>query len=124
KLAVQLEGGRVYGVRAGESDRPYAGMDELIRAILAGLGGRPSEQAGEWRSTLAPLIGGQRESRPLDRSFRFALAEAVAAVLFEHAATQPVLVAVDDVHRADPATVELLAYLARAVSGSTVLLVL
>lgn len=124
KLFVQLDGGNVYSAEvAARDDRPYAGISDLVRAVLASLGGGAWDSAREWRRTLAPLLGG-KNTQTTDRASRFALSEAVTGVLLHLASTQPMLVILDDVHLADPATVEMLAYLARSVPDSSVLMVM
>ena len=54
---------------------------------------------------------------------RFALFEVVAAVLAASAENDPLLVVLDDVHNADTASVLLLRFLARALSGARLLIV-
>ncbi len=54
---------------------------------------------------------------------RFALFEVVAAVLSASAEKDPVLIVLDDVHNADAASVLLLRFLARALSGARLLIV-
>ncbi len=122
-LAARLEGARVFTISAGRSrDVAYSGVADLVRGMLAALGGR-SDVVGEWRQIFAPLLGGAG-SPSGDRTYRYALSEAVTRLLCELASAQPVLVAVDDVGLGDAATMELLSYLARAVSDAPVLLLL
>jgi signal transduction histidine kinase/predicted ATPase len=123
KLLVQLDGGQVYMTDvAARSDKPYAGISKLVRGLLASTRGGAKEIT-EWRHTLAPLLGG-RLSTQSDNASRYALAEAVTGVLLQLASNEPLLVLIDDVHLADAATVELLAYLVRSVPDASVLMVL
>jgi signal transduction histidine kinase/predicted ATPase len=122
KLLVQLDGGQVYMTDvAARSDRPYAGIAKLVRGLLAST--RGGKEMNEWRHTLAPLLGGRVSVQP-DHASRYALAEAVTGVLLQLAATEPLLVLIDDVHQADAATIELLAYLVRSVPDASVLMIL
>jgi len=122
-LAVKLEGGRVFTTALGGT-APFAGMAEMVRALLANLGERAAPRTAEWRRTLAPLFGRRSAPPKLDAQSRYALAEAVTAVVTQLAAKQPLLVIIDDLDRADEATADLVAYLARAISESPVLLVI
>ena len=125
KLFVQLDGGTAYAADvAARNDVPYAGIADVLRGVLASLGGGAWDSAREWRRTLAPLLGGGPDVPQIDRASRFALAEAVTGVLLRLASTQPLLVILDDVHLANPATVEMLAYLCRSVPDSSVLIVM
>ena len=124
KLSVQLEGGHTFTAEvAARSQTPYAGIAKLVHGLLASAGAGASDLS-EWRRTLAPLLGGPVEPSPSDRVSRFALAEAVTGVLLQIASNHPLLLLIDDVHLADPATVELLSYLVRSVPDSSILLVL
>ncbi len=124
KLLVQLDGGQVYTAEvAARSDKPYAGISKLVRGLLAYASGSVKDMS-EWRHTLAPLLGGRIEQRQSDQASRFALAEAVAGVILQLAAAEPILLLIDDVHLADAATVELLSYLVRSVPDASVLMVL
>ncbi len=118
-LAVQLEGGRVYSADvAADSEVPYAGLRQLVRTLVAG----SSETLNPTlTATLAPLLAGT-PAPVSEKLSRYALAEAITEVIFAIAAHQPLLIAIDDVHLADPATTELLAYLARSVAESSLLL--
>ncbi len=123
KLLVQLDGGQVYMTDvAARSDKPYAGISKLVRGLLASTRGGAKEIT-EWRHTLAPLLGGRLGTQS-DNASRYALAEAVTGVLLQLASNEPLLVLIDDVHLADAATVELLAYLVRSVPDASVLMVL
>ncbi|WP_428264736.1 protein kinase domain-containing protein [Haliangium sp.] len=123
KLLVQLDGGQVYMTDvAARTDKPYAGISKLVRGLLASTRGGAKEMT-DLRRTLAPLLGG-RVNTQSDHASRYALAEAVTGVLLQLASTEPLLVLIDDVHLADAATIELLAYLIRSVPDASVLMVL
>ncbi len=123
KLLVQLDGGQVYMTDvAARSDKPYAGISKLVRGLLASTRGGAKEMS-DLRHTLSPLLGGRINSQS-DNASRYALAEAVTGVLLQLASTEPLLVLIDDVHQADAATLELLAYLVRSVPDASVLMVL
>lgn len=124
KLSVQLDGGYNFTAEvAARSETPYAGIAKLIQGLLASAGAGASDMS-EWRRTLAPLLGGKVEPSKSDRVSRFALAEAVTGVILQIASAHPLLLLIDDVHLADPATVELLSYLVRSVPDSSVLMVM
>ena len=134
----------VGGVLFGRG-RELSVLDELWREASAGLGGvtliRGETGVGKSR-LIAELklqveLGGGRviATSGHDRSLagliqevtagpRFARAEAAADALFEVAGEGPLLLLVDDADRADPAVAEVLAYLARAVAGTRVLVCL
>ncbi len=122
-LSVKLEGGRVFTTALGGT-APFAGMAEMVRALLANLGEQAAPRTAEWRRTLAPLFGRRSSPPKLDAQSRYALAEAVTAVVHQLAASQPLLVIIDDLARADEATADLVAYLARAIAEQPVLLVI
>jgi len=127
KLAVQLQGGRVYLVDAtGDINTPYAGISRLLHALIAALGERADDLPAEWRATLAPVLGSADADADADAAppRRYALAEAVTGVLLTLARDNPVLVMVDNADHADIATVELLCYLARSVADASVMLVI
>jgi signal transduction histidine kinase/predicted ATPase len=124
KLSVQLHGGLAFSADvASRSETPYAGIAKLVRGLLASAGASAGDM-NEWRRTLAPLLGGRVEVAQTDRASRFALAEAVTGVVLQLALTRPLLLLVDDIHQANPATIELLSYLVRSVPDSSVLMVL
>ncbi|HKA86656.1 MAG TPA: ATP-binding protein [Haliangiales bacterium] len=102
RLRVQLGGGRF--TRASAAPRPgepYGGLMDAVRAV----GG----------DSLAALAG---EARADDS--RYALAEAVANLLLR----EPMVLAIDDLGAAEPGTLALLGYLARAAPTGRLLLVL
>lgn len=124
KLSVQLEGG--LALEAGvvsRSETPYAGIAKLVQYMLASSGGNVGDM-NEWRRTLAPMLGGRVDTSQADHASRFALAEAVTGVVLHLASSKPLLLLIDDVHLAEPATVELLSYLIRSVSDAQVLIVM
>jgi tetratricopeptide (TPR) repeat protein len=104
---------------------------EVLRQILAPGGpaaARVSAHAGRLSQLLPELahLGGDAgaATAQLDpESARFLLFDAVASLLRERSAADPVVVIVDDLHAADRASLLLLAFLARALAEAGVLLV-
>ena len=124
KLWVQLEGGLALEAQINaRSETPYAGFAKVVQFMLASSGSNV-EDMNEWRLTLAPMLGGRVDTSQADHASRFALAEAVTGVVLQQASTQPVLLLLDDIPHAEPATVELISYLIRSVPDAPVLIVL
>jgi signal transduction histidine kinase len=120
KLRAQTSGDPTYAVSvANVTGAAHPGIAELVRSLLADLGARRKDN-----DALAPLFGERTDSDLLDPQARYALAEAVAAIVLEVARHRPIVIEIDDAHEADPGTLELIAYLARAVSAGRVLLVI
>jgi len=108
-----------------ESDEPYGVFVDALDQVCASLGEdalarlsaeHVSELAG-LLPTLARRIAERSEQQPSPPAGlgmdRYRLHRAVAALLAVHAAGRPILLGVDDLHWADPASVELLLYLLR-----------
>ncbi|MET8865788.1 LuxR C-terminal-related transcriptional regulator [Nonomuraea sp. NPDC004580] len=104
---------RASGVEA-ESRLPYAGLHGLLRPVAQAAARLPPAQVRALAPVLDPIPGAEGG---------LALPAAVLALLADLAGTRPVLVCVDDVHLLDPASREVLAFVARRVAGEPVALV-
>ncbi|MCP2293895.1 AAA ATPase domain-containing protein [Nocardia amikacinitolerans] len=85
--------------------------------VLRGL--RRVATPGQWAAVddaagnaLSHLIGESREDTPASASL-FRIGDAVSEALLAACAVRPVFVVIDDLHRADPASLEVLAFVAR-----------
>ncbi|MEO3884230.1 AAA family ATPase [Nonomuraea sp. B5E05] len=101
---------RVSGV-ASESHLPYAGLHAVLRPVAAHATTLPGTQQ---RALTEAMEAGTPSG--------LALPAAVLGLLTAVAACQPVLACVDDVHLLDPASREVLAFVARRVSYEPVAL--
>jgi signal transduction histidine kinase/tetratricopeptide (TPR) repeat protein len=122
-IRVQLDHGTV--VRATVGDGGWTGLDTAVRALLALAGDRwPGDgaDAAIRRRALAPLLLGKAD--PADERSRWGTAEAATQLALAVAAERPIAILVDDVHRASGATLDVLAYLARAAADQPLLVVL
>ncbi|MGI9432111.1 MAG: ATP-binding protein, partial [Myxococcota bacterium] len=107
-------------------------LQELAgRAGIASAWGRCSEVPGApallpWIEILSRVSGGTSvaalEAEGDDDSAQFRVFRAVTDALLEHAATQPLLVLLDDVHAADLASLRLLGFLAREAQEAPLLI--
>jgi AAA ATPase-like protein len=91
-----------------------------------GAASAPAQLAAE-APALARLLpelpgGGTAPTEP-PRAERFQLFDELSTLLLDEARAVPLLVVLDDLHRADPPTLELLAFLARLLPGAPVLVV-
>lgn len=116
-----------------EAGLPYAAVTALLAAALTHGGSWPGELSPQRladASLLLPELAGVRAELPppvsaSEPAAQARLLEGVAAVLAAACAGEaPGVVLVDDVHAADAATVDLLAYLARRLQGRPLLLLL
>jgi DNA-binding SARP family transcriptional activator/tetratricopeptide (TPR) repeat protein len=109
----------------GESGLAYGTAVELLRAALrAGSVDRVKDAAREEAARLVPELG-PPAARPLDDpGARTRFYDGVVATLVESLDGPRALLVVDDVHWADAASLELVAYLARRLAGRPVLIVL
>lgn len=124
KLWVQLEGGLALEARvSARSETPYAGFAKVVQYMLASSGSQPDDMS-EWRRTLAPMLGGRVDISQADHASRFALAEAVTGVVLQLSASQPLLLLIDDIQLAEPATIEIISYLVRSISDAPALMVM
>ncbi|WCM55811.1 ATP-binding protein [Microbacterium sp. EF45047] len=108
----------------GATPAPYAPLPAILRGVLAELGEETTaEAAGPARAALRLLLP---ELGPVDRAAVTpdGLREAIATLLEAAAARRPVVVLIEDLHWADDATLAMLSFLLRAVSGHGVLFVL
>ncbi|HVV81539.1 MAG TPA: protein kinase, partial [Kofleriaceae bacterium] len=122
-LRIQLDGGDVIRASARAGDEPWAGVRELVRALLATSGAAWDERglSPARRAALATFLSpGQSRLGP----GRWMMAETAAELVAAAATQRPLAILIDDVDAASPAAVDLLAYLARAVPDSAALLVL
>lgn len=89
---------------------------ELLRGLLARPGGQ--NEAAQALAELLPELntrGATARTRELDV---FALCDAVAGYLLAASQREPVLLVLDDLHAADPSSLELAEFVARALRGS------
>ncbi|MGH3415933.1 MAG: ATP-binding protein, partial [Actinocrinis sp.] len=105
---------RAVGVEA-ESDIPYAGLQQLLRPLNAGM----ADLAAPQRSALQSALG-QGEAEVPDV---FLVGLATLDLVADAAAVTPVLVLVDDVQWLDDVTVSTLAFMARRVAAEPVVIV-
>ena len=100
----------------------FAPFTEALRPYVVGAAGSlPEWVVGELARLLPELepVAGPPEGEP--QFARHRLFEAVAATIGHAARHAPVLLIVEDLHWADPATVEMLAHVMRTVAGSPLL---
>ncbi len=121
-VRVQLDGGDAVRVSAAaRAGTPWAGVDELVRALLAIAGDAWTDEDGdvERRRALAPLAAGHGG----DTEGWYALAEAVADLVLTASRRRACAILVDDAHAATPPVAQLLEYLTRAVADAAAMLV-
>ena len=128
--AVEREGGRVALARCheGESELAYAPLTQLLRSLVAQHEG-PLNLDDASRHAVGALVpelaaGGaplsfRGEGSEARARFYEALRKAIAAL---SAATRPSLLVIDDLHLADHATAEFVAYLARRIADVPIFL--
>jgi len=111
---------RTVGVEA-ESDIPYAGLQQLLRPLLAATGnaGGTAGVTGPQRSALQAALGVEEADVP----DVFLVGLATLDIVADAAAVAPVLVVADDVQWLDDATASVLAFLARRVGTEPVVMV-
>ena len=120
--AVGLASGmRVLRVRGVESESPlaFAALHRLLRPLLRDLDMLPARQAAALRQAL-----GLSDEPDLVTGDRFLAYLAVLTLLSETASTTPTLVAVDDLHWADPASREAILFVARRAQGEPLTMLL
>lgn len=112
----------------GSTPAPYGPLPAILRGLLAVLGDAAPGAAGPGHDALRLLIpelpdGG---GAPADRTPAGpeGLREAVANVIEAAAAIRPLVIAVEDLHWADAATLSMLSFLLRVLDGHPVLFVL
>lgn len=98
-----------------EAGLPYAGLYELLRSVLDGIDALPPAQGDALLKAFGIEVGSTPEP--------FLVALATLNLLAELAASRPVLIAVDDVQWLDGPTQAALAFVARRVSGDSIVVV-
>ena len=112
-----------------ESDLPFAVFVDALDEYVAGLDPRRLESledeiGAELARVLPSLSGLARAGEPTLPDERYRAHRAVRELLERIAATKPLVLILDDVHWADPASVELIGALLRRPPAAAVLLVL
>ncbi len=121
-LRLQLDGAQVVRWSARAGDQAWDGVRELVRTLLTLAGtawsvrgaAAPSQQALAALLSSVPATAGPG---------RWVVAETVAELVVAAGAVRPFAILIDDLDAATPATIDVLAYLARAVPDAAVLLV-
>jgi DNA-binding CsgD family transcriptional regulator/tetratricopeptide (TPR) repeat protein len=123
------DGARVFVGECSEAEaaRPFGSFIDILRAATAELPADAIERilrgdASELRRLLPAREGGQ-EVPPSSATERYRTHESFAAFFTDIARVAPLVIAVEDLHWADPATLELIPYLARKLSSSRVIVV-
>jgi hypothetical protein len=110
-----------------EGEAPFGALVEALDDFLASLGARRLRAIGERLPHLAgvlPAVGTVVEAQSSPAGERYRHHRAIRALLEELAAGRPLVLVLDDVHWADAASVEAIAYLLRKPPSAPVLLVL
>jgi ATP/maltotriose-dependent transcriptional regulator MalT len=112
-----------------EADLPFAVFVDALDEYVAGLDPRRLESledeiGAELARVLPSLSGLARSGEPTLPDERYRAHRAVRELLQRIAATKPLVLVLDDVHWADPASVELIGALLRRPPAAAVLLVL
>jgi DNA-binding CsgD family transcriptional regulator/tetratricopeptide (TPR) repeat protein len=124
--AVVLRG---QSIDLGRDAPPYAPIVASLRALASELGEQAvAEAAGPALHTLGLLVpdvgGGDVDSDPARQGGEFQLYDAVASTLENASQVRPLVVVIEDVHWADPATLTLLRFLIRMIEHSRILFVI
>ena len=112
-----------------ERDLPFWVFVDALDAFVAGLNprvldGLSADMQAELAQVLPSLAERAAPAAPVLQDQRYRVHRATRALLERLAATQPLVLILDDVHWADPASVDLLAALLREPPAAAVLLVL
>ena len=110
-MAGDMRVARVAGAES-EMDLGFAGLHQLLGPLLAGLGRLPAPQRGALRAAFGLVAG-----PPPDR---FLVGLAVLTMLTDAAAARPVLCVVDDAQWLDPASAQVLGFVARRLGADRV----
>ncbi|MFE6736073.1 AAA family ATPase [Microbacterium sp. NPDC057650] len=104
---------------------PYGPLPAIVRGALQALDDPSAEAAGPGRAALRLLLPELGEG-PIDRAAipPEGLGEAIADVFEAAARRHPLVVVVEDLHWADPATLSILSFLLRALAREQVMFVL
>ena len=133
RLAMELRGGASdAGFLGGERHLLRERLVAALRTLVAGRrGDRTRGTGGAARYSPARPAGGDARpsgrryggpaSDPLAEEGRFRAVDAVARLVLDVAASEPLLVVLDDLQWADAASLEVLAYLARFLPGAPLL---
>lgn len=108
----------------GSQAMPFAAVSQVLRGLAGRYGAeRVLDWAGAGRDALAGLVPALGPGRPaaVDPMQQF---EAVASVLEQAAAVDPLVVVIEDLHWADPSTANLLQFLAATLADSPAVLML
>jgi serine/threonine protein kinase/predicted ATPase len=128
-------GGRLHGVGRGRCSERLAGAEaylpflEALDDLLRGDGGPAAARllraaAPAWYAQLAPPGNGLAASAAALEVSQERLKRELAGFLREASRLRPLILFLDDIHWADPSSVDLLAYLGGKCAGLRVLLVL
>ncbi|PJJ72351.1 regulatory LuxR family protein [Diaminobutyricimonas aerilata] len=114
------------GQCAGAVSVPYAPFARVVRGLVAELGlDTVLDAAGANRPTLETLLDGGTPQGTLDERLGVDRLNGAVTNLFEHlSADRSLVVVIEDVHWADPASLELIRFLARVLVDGAVLFVL
>jgi ATP/maltotriose-dependent transcriptional regulator MalT len=129
ELGTEADGFRVFGGRGTELEHetPFAPLIEALDAEIAAL--EPASLA-DLREELPDLLGvfpalGRHAAMPAgSASERFRHHRAIRSLLERFAADAPLLLIVDDVHWADPASIEAIAHLTRYPPNAPIVIAL
>jgi DNA-binding CsgD family transcriptional regulator len=106
-----------------EARLPYAPMVDVLADVVRQCPDLPSSITPEVWHGVAPLMGGDVRPGGVDQALASTrLFAGVVEVLRTFGNRRPALVVLEDVHWADPATADLLAFVARKISTARVLL--
>ncbi len=111
-----------------EARRPFGPFVQILRAAFRELSAKEVERslrenAVELLRLLPELAGGPPGADALEASERYRIHESFASLFRDLARGGPLVLAVEDVHWADEATLELFPYLARRLRDEPILLV-
>ena len=122
--AAEAEGASVLGARSSEfeSDLPYALWTEALDSHLAGMGERRVSRLGLTdRGALATVLPAVAGGATVEGGDRHRTHRALRDLLERLASTSPLVLWMDDVHWADPASVDAIAALVRRPPAAPVL---
>ena len=97
---------------AAEAALPYAGLNELIRPVLRGLGALPARQSRAIKLALGAEGDGATNA--------LAVYAGVLALLAEATSHEPLMIIADDAHWLDIETVNALAFVARRIEDESI----